>query len=257
MKMNKQWIALYTLVRRETVRMLRLSSQVFLPAVITTSLYFLIFGTLIGHRIGDINQISYALFIAPGLVMMTVITNSYGNVSTSLFSARFQKNIEELLVSPISMSLILCGYLVGGLLRGLIVATLVFIVASCFVTVSFHNLPFTLLIVFLVSGIFSLAGFTNALYARTFDDIMLVPTFLLTPLTYLGGIFYSINMLSPFWNKISHFNPIWYMVNAMRYAMIGYSETNIYLSLSIIIVLFLSLLGLNLWLLHKGVGLKE
>jgi ABC-2 type transport system permease protein len=257
MNIKTQYIALYTLVRRELVRMFRISSQVFLPAVITTSLYFLIFGTLIGKRIGPVDHVSYSLFIAPGLVMMTVITNSYGNVSTSLFSARFQRNIEELLVSPLSLPLLLLGYLIGGLVRGLIVAILVFLVASCFVSIDIHRLPLTLMIVFLVSGIFSLAGFTNALLARTFDDVMLVPTFLLTPLTYLGGVFYSTHMLTPFWNNISHFNPIWYMVHAMRYAMLGYSEVDIRLSIFIIVILFLGLLVLNLVLLKKGVGLRE
>lgn len=257
MNAKRQLIAFYTLVRRELVRMFRISSQVFLPAVITTSLYFLIFGKLIGPRIGPIDHVPYTLFIAPGLMMMTVITNSYGNVSTSLFSARFQRNIEELLVSPLSLPLLLLGYLTGGILRGLIVAILVFIVASCFVNIDIHRLPLTLMIVFLVAGIFSLAGFTNGLFARTFDDVMLVPTFILTPLTYLGGVFYSTDMLSPFWNKLSHFNPIWYMVHTLRYAMLGYSEINIQSAIWIIILLFAGLLILNLVLLKKGVGLRD
>lgn len=254
---GKLFIAIYTLLRREVIRMFRIASQVFLPAVITTFLYFLIFGSLIGKRIGPINNTSYSLFIAPGLLMMSVITNSYGNVSTSLFSARFQKNIEELLVSPIPMYLILFGYIAGGLIRGSIIAILVFAVAFCFVTIDVQHIFLTITVILLVSAIFSLAGFSNALFAKTFDEIMIIPTFLLTPLTYLGGIFYSTNMLAPLWQKISHINPIWYMVNALRYAMLGTSEANIVTAISLMVIIFISLLGFNLVLLKKGIGLKE
>src|SRR3990167_6581565 len=172
MTLNQQCIALYTIVRRELVRMFRISSQVFLPPVITTALYFLIFGNLIGTRIGFIHGESYIVFIAPGLIMMSVITNAYGNVSTSLFSLRFQKSIEEILVSPIRNGLLLLGYVLGGVIRGVLVASLVFCVTSFFVSVPFSHFPLTLLVVLLVSALFSLAGFTNAILARTFDDVM-------------------------------------------------------------------------------------
>jgi len=257
MDIKKQLIALYTLVRRELVRMFRIASQVFLPPVITTALYFLIFGSLIGPRIGPIQGVSYPTFIAPGLIMMSVIINSYGNVSTSLFSVRFQRSIEEMLISPMHNGLLLLGYVLGGVLRGLIVALLVFIIASFFLTISFDRLPMTLLVVLLVSAVFSLAGFTNAMVARNFDDVMLVPTFILTPLTYLGGVFYSISMLPPFWQKISYLNPILYMVNALRHAMIGKEEVNMTLAMSIICLMLLSLTLINLILLKKGVGLRE
>lgn len=257
MAIKKQLIALYTLVRREVVRMFRIASQVFLPPVITTTLYFLIFGTLIGPRIGTINGINYPLFIAPGLIMMSVIVNAYGNVSSSLYSVRFQRSIDELLVSPMHNSLLLLGYILGGIIRGLIVALLVYIIASFFLKVELNHLPMTLLVVLLVSGIFSLAGFTNAMLARNFDDIMIIPTFVLTPLTYLGGVFYSTSMLSPFWQKLSWFNPIIYMVNALRHAMIGQSEVSMELSMFIICSLVLFMTGLNLILLKKGVGLRE
>lgn len=253
----KKSIALYTLIKRELIRMFRIKAQVFLPSVITSALYFLIFGTLIGERIGPISQIPYPLFITPGLIMMAVITNSYGNVSTSLFSARFQRNIEELLVSPLPLSLLLCGYLAGGLFRGFIIAGLVFLVSLCFVNVHFQNLPLTIGMMLLVSGIFSLAGFTNALFAKTFEDVMLVPTFLLTPLTYLGGVFYAPHMLPPFWERLSHFNPIWYMISTLRYAMLGGETPHFYLALCFILFLFIALLLLNLFLLKKGIGLKE
>jgi ABC-2 type transport system permease protein len=257
MAIKQQFVALYTLVRRELVRMFRIASQVFLPPVITTTLYFLIFGSLIGPRIGQIQGVSYPMFIAPGLIMMSVIVNSYGNVSTSLFSVRFQKSIEEMLISPMRNSLLLLGYVLGGVFRGLIVAILVFIIASFFLTIELNHLPLTLLVVLLVSAVFSLAGFTNAMVARNFDDIMIVPTFVLTPLTYLGGVFYSTSMLPEIWQKISWFNPILYMVNALRQAMIGQSEVGLGFAMSIICLMLVLLTLLNLFLLKKGVGLRE
>lgn len=257
MAIKSQCVALYTLVRRELVRMFRIASQVFLPPVITTTLYFLIFGSLIGPRIGSIQGVSYPMFIAPGLIMMTVIVNSYGNVSTSMFSVRFQKNIEEMLISPMHNGVLLLGYILGGMIRGLIVAILVFFIARCFLTLELNHLPMTLLVVLLVSAVFSLAGFTNAMLARNFDDVMLVPTFILTPLTYLGGVFYSTNMLPVFWQKVSLLNPILYMVNALRHAMIGQEEVSMSLAMGIIILMLISLTTLNIILLNKGVGLRE
>lgn len=257
MAIRKQLIALYTLVRRELVRMFRIASQVFLPPVITTTLYFLIFGSLIGPRIGNIEGVSYPMFIAPGLIMMSVIVNSYGNVSSSLYSVRFQRSIDEMLVSPMHHGLLLLGYVLGGVFRGLIVAILVFLVASFFLTIELSHLPMTLLVVLLVSAIFASAGFTNAMVARNFDDIMLIPTFVLTPLTYLGGVFYSITMLPEPWQKISWFNPILYMVNALRNAMIGQSEVSISLAIGIIFIMLVSITILNMILLKKGVGLRE
>ncbi|MFT4058693.1 MAG: ABC transporter permease [Legionella sp.] len=257
MAIKQQTVALYTLVRREMVRMFRIASQVFLPPVITTTLYFLIFGSLIGPRIGQIDGVDYPTFIAPGLIMMSVIVNSYGNVSTSLFSVRFQKSIEEMLISPMRDGVLLLGYVLGGVLRGFIVAILVFIIASLFLSIDLHHLPMTLLVVLLVAAIFSLAGFTNAMVARNFDDIMIVPTFVLTPLTYLGGVFYSTSMLPNFWQKISWLNPILYMVNALRQAMIGQSEVSLGLTMSIISIMLVLLTITNMILLKKGVGLRE
>lgn len=257
MAINKQLVALYTLVRRELVRMFRIASQVFLPPVITTGLYFLIFGSLIGSRIGLIQGVSYPMFIAPGLIMMSVIVNSYGNVSTSLFSVRFQKSIEEMLISPMHNSLLLLGYVLGGVLRGVIVAFLVFIVSSFFLAIEFSHLPMTLLVVVLVATVFSLAGFTNAMVARNFDDIMIIPTFILTPLTYLGGVFYSISMLPSAWQNITLMNPIFYMVNALRHVMIGQEEVSMALAMGIILSMIVALTTLNMVLLNKGVGLRE
>ena len=254
---NPQLIGLYTMVRRELIRMFRIASQVFLPPVISTLLYFLIFGAIMGGRIGSIQGINYTLFIAPGLVMMAVITNAYANVSTSLFNVRFQKSIEEVLISPMHYSLILIGYTIGGVLRGLIVAVLVFIVAYFFLDLDIKTLPMTLFIVVLVATLFSLAGFTNGMLARNFDDVALVPTFVLTPLTYLGGVFYSTSMLPPFWQHVTYFNPIFYMVNALRHVMIGQQEVNMVLAMGIICGMLVVLIGLNLVLLKRGTGLRE
>lgn len=257
MATNQQAIALYTIVRRELVRMFRISSQVFLPPIIMTALYFLIFGSLIGSRIGYIDGVSYPVFIAPGLIMMSVISNSYANVSSSLYSVRFQRSIDEILVSPMHDGLLLFGYVLGGVARGLIVAVLVYIVSSFFLEIQFSHIPMTLLVVLLVSAVFSLAGFTNAMVARNFDDIMLIPTFILTPLTYLGGVFYTTNMLPPFWQKISHLNPILYMVNALRNAMINICEVDMLTSVFIICIMLVLLTALNMILLKKGIGLRE
>lgn len=257
MTINQQCIALYTLIRRELVRMFRIASQVFLPPIITTLLYFLIFGTVIGDKIGTVQGSPYSLFIAPGLVMMGVISNAYANVSSSLFSMRFQKSIEELLVSPMHQGLLLLGFTLSGVLRGLIVAFLVFVVSSFFLDVDFRHLPLTLLVVVLVAALFSLAGFTNGLLARNFDDVAIVPTFILTPLTYLGGVFYSTSMLPPFWQKISLFNPIFYMVSALREAMIGHQNVNLPLALSIITAILVLLAAFNMMLLKKGTGFRD
>lgn len=252
-----QCIGLYTILRREIVRMFRITSQVFLPPVITTALYFLIFGTIIGRRIGSIEGTNYNVFIAPGLIMMSVITNAYSNVSSSLFSLRFQKSIEEILVSPLHPYILLLGYVLGGIMRGMLVATLVFFVAWFFLPVQLNHLPYTLCIILLVATLFSLAGFLNGMLAHTFDDIMLVPTFVLTPLTYLGGIFYSITMLPPLWQTLSHFNPIMYMVNALRYAMIGFEGVSMTLSLVVIMGMIFFLIAVDCWLLKKGTGLRD
>lgn len=257
MAIKKQLIALHTLVRRELVRMFRIATQVFIPPVITTTLYFLIFGSLIGPRIGEIQGVSYPMFIAPGLIMMSVIVNSYGNVSSSMYSVRFQKSIDEMLISPMHPSVLLLGYVLGGVFRGLIVAILVYLISFFFLTIELSHLPLTLTVVVLVSAVFSLAGFTNAMVARNFDDIMIIPTFVLTPLTYLGGVFYSVSMLPAFWQKISFFNPILYMVNALRQAMIGQSEVGMSQAIMIICLMLVLLVALNMLLLKKGVGLRE
>ena len=252
-----QWIALYTMVRYELVRMFRIPIQAFLPAVIINLLYFSIFGTVMGPRIGLIDGVQYSLFITPGLVMIAVITNSYSNTSSSLFSMRFQRSIEEILVSPINPALILLGYTLGGITRGVITATLVLLVSTLFITFDLKHLPFTYLIIILISSIFSLAGFTNGMLAKTFDDVMLVPTFILSPLTYLGGVFYSIDMLPPVWHKIVLLNPIFYMVDLLRYGMTHYQNRQWGVSMAILCFLILGLISLNFALLKRGVGIRD
>jgi len=257
MNINQQLVGLYTLIYREMIRMFRIASQVFLPPVITTFLYFVIFGNVIGDRVGPIQNTSYATFIAPGLIMMSVITNAYSNVSNSLFSARFQKNIEEVLISPIHYSILLLGYTLSGVFRGILVAFLVYLVAWGFVDMDLHHFPMTFLVLILVGSLFAQAGFTNGMLARTFDDVALVPTFILGPMTYLGGVFYAVSMLPSFWQKVSYFNPIFYMVNALRQSMIGHQNINMPIAMSVICIMLVFVTILNLVLLKKGVGLRE
>lgn len=256
--MTSQTTALYTLVRREMVRMLRISTQTFLPPVITTLLYFLIFGAIIGDRIGPIAGHGYTSFIAPGLIIMGIITNAYSNVSTSLFSMRFQRSVEEVLVSPMHWSLMLLGYTLGGVVRGVIVAILITLVSSFFVELDvLKHIPMTLFVIFLVAIIFSLAGFINGMLARTFDDVAFIPTFILTPLIYLGGVFYATNMLPALWQKATLFNPIYYMVHALRSVMLSRTDDLILRDFGVMGLMLLTLLIANAVLIKKGVGLRE
>lgn len=250
-------ISLYTIIRREWVRMIRIPGQVFLPPAITMSLYFLIFGELVGKRIGNINGVPYAQYIAPGLIMMAVIMNAYTNVSSSFFGNRFQRNIEELLVSPTPNEFILLGYVCGGVIRALIVAAIVTFITRCFVPLELTHPAITFVMIILVSLLFANAGFLNAVHAKRFEDIMLIPTFILTPLTYLGGVFYSINMLPSFWQMVSKVNPVLYMINGFRYGMLGQSDISIHRAIAMVLGFVLVLTILNLHLLKRGTGLKS
>lgn len=227
MNVQEQWIAFLTILRKEIKRFTRIWIQTLLPPAITMILYFVIFGKLIGGRIGDMAGFSYIEFVAPGLIMMAVITNAYANVSSSFFSAKFQRSIEELLVSPTPNYIILLGYVMGGVARGVAVGFIVTIMSLFFTKLSIHHWGATLFIVFMTSVLFSLAGFINAIYANTFDDVSIIPTFVLTPLTYFGGVFYSISLLPEFWQQVSVFNPILHMVNGFRYGMLGVSDVHI------------------------------
>ncbi len=254
---TEKYIAFITILHKEITRFTRIWQQTILPPVITTSLYFIIFGNLIGPRIGDMGGYPYMSFIVPGLILMSVITNSYANVSSSFFSAKFQRSIEELQVSPAPNSIILLGYVGGGAVRGILVGAVVTIVSLFFSKLSVHNLPIMVSIVVLTAILFSLAGFLNGVFAQKFDDVTIIPNFVLTPLTYLGGIFYSIKLLPDFWYSISHINPILYMINAFRYGFLGISDINLDVSFAIIIGFIVLLFVINLKLLNIGFGIRR
>ena len=251
------WIGFLTILRKEYIRIVRIWSQTLLPPTINVSLYLLIFGGFIGNRIGLIGNITYAEFIVPGLIMMSVITNAYANVSTSFFSAKFQKNIEEILVSPLPESLIVLGYTFGGIIRGVLVATCVTMIVYIFIPVTVMHPFWALLLLFLTAAFFSLAGLFNALFAKKFDDISFIPTFVLTPMTYLGGIFYSIQNLPPFWKNVSEINPILHIVNAFRYAFWGASDTSPVVAFIFLIIGNILLFVLCTLYLKRGLGIRN
>lgn len=249
--------ALKTIVRKEVTRFLRIWTQTLLPPVITQSLYFIIFGGFVGSQIPAINGVSYMAFIVPGLVMMGVINSSFQNVVSSFFGSKFQKNIEELMVSPMPNWVIIAGFVAGGALRGILVGTIVFGVSAFFVKPEVHHLGLIMLFVLLTAIVFSLGGLLNAIFAKKFDDIAIFPTFILVPLTYFGGVFYSINRLPPLWQWLSKLNPILYMVDGFRYGFFGFSDLNVGMSIGILVVLMIVLAGTCHHLLQKGVGLKS
>jgi len=251
-----QLIALATIVRKEVTRFFRIWTQALVPAVITTTLYFVIFGNLIGRRIGEMESFAYIDFIVPGLILMSVITASYANVSSSFFSAKFQDFIEEILVSPTTNMVIIVGYVTGGVARGLCVGVLVTLVSLLFTELRVHNFMVLASTVFLTAVLFSLAGMINAIYARTFDDIALAPTFILTPLTYLGGVFYSIRLLPDFWQGVSLANPILYMINAFRHGFLGVSDISLWSSYALIFGAIVFLAWFCLHLLNRGHGIR-
>ena len=253
----RNWIALGTIARREVSRILRIWSQTLVPPAITMTLYFLIFGGLIGSRVGDMGGFSYMQFIVPGLVMMSVIQNSYGNISSSFFGAKFGRHVEELLVSPMPNWVILWGYVAGAVLRGLLVGVMVLGIAMLFTTVRIPHPLVTLSSVILGATIFSLAGFVNAVYAKKFDDVAIVPTFILTPLTYLGGVFYSVTLLPGWAQAATHANPIFYMVNAFRYGLLGVSDVPLWVAYALMLGFVAVLSALSLWLLRRGGGLRS
>lgn len=255
--LQRNFTALGTIVRREVNRILRIWGQTLVPPAITMTLYFLIFGGLIGSRVGSMDGIKYMDFIVPGLVMMSVIQNSYGNISSSFFGAKFGRHVEELLVSPMPNWVILGGYVAGAVLRGLMVGVIVLIIAMFFTKVRIPHPLITLSTVLLGATIFSLAGFINAVYAKKFDDVAIVPTFILTPLTYLGGVFYSVKLLPPWAEAMTHANPIFYMVNAFRYGLLDSSDVPLWVAYTLMLG-FVAVLGaLALWLLKRGVGLRS
>lgn len=249
-------ICFYTIARRESTRIFRIWVQTLVPPVITMTLYFIIFGNFIGSQLSDIKGYDYMAFIAPGLIMMSIITNSYTNTVSSFFSTKFQRNIEELLVSPTPDWVIILGYISGGVVRGLSVGFLVSMVSLMFTRLPLFSLTYTVLFALLTSVVFSLAGMINGIFARKFDDISIIPTFVITPLTYLGGVFYSISLLPEFWQYVSKANPIIYMVDGFRYGFLGSSDINVTIGLGMLVLFTIGLFSINLYLLKKGTGTR-
>jgi ABC-2 type transport system permease protein len=257
MRLAHQYIAFKTILIKEILRFMRIWVQTVVPAAVTMGLYFIIFGNLIGSQLADVAGFSYMDYIVPGIILMAIINNAYANVVSSFYMSKFAHFIEEMLVSPMPNYLILAGYLAGGIARGLLVGAVVTVVALFFTPLHIHNAWVLIAVVSLTAILFSLGGFINAIYAKTFDDISIIPTFVLTPLTYLGGIFYSIDMLPEFWQKVSLVNPILYMINAMRYGMLGVSDIEIGLAFTIILLFVVSLFLFALYLLRKGVDIRS
>ncbi len=257
MNAREQYIAFMTILRKEIRRYTRIWTQTLLPSAITMSLYFVIFGSLVGSRIGEMGGFTYMQFVVPGLIMMAIVTNSYSNVVSSFFGSKFNNSIEELLVSPTPNYIILWGYIIGGVTRGLAVAVIVTCVALFFTNLSIYSFPVVIGIVTLTSVLFALAGFINAVFANSFDDISIVPTFVLTPLIYLGGVFYSLDLLPEFWRGVSQLNPLVYVVNAFRYGVLGVSDVNIEFAFGMIAAFTVAAYLYCMHLLNSGTRLRQ
>jgi ABC-2 type transport system permease protein len=257
MGIHGQLIALYTIVRKEIIRILRIWLQTIVPPVITMTLYFIIFGNLIGSRIGEMGGFDYMQYMAPGLIMMSVITNSYGNVVSSFFAAKFQGHLQEMLVAPVSSHVIILGHVIGGVFRGVLVGSVVTVVALFFTDLEVKHPLIAFSILILTATVFSLGGMINAIFARKFDDVAIIPSFILGPLTYLGGVFYTISLLPDFWARISVFNPILYMVNGFRYGMLGVSDIDITTAFIIILLFVFIAFSTCYYLISRGIGIRE
>jgi ABC-2 type transport system permease protein len=256
-KIEKQLVALQTILNKEIVRFMRIWSQTILPPAITMTLYFIIFGKMIGSQIHNVNGYSYMQYIVPGLTMMAIMTNSYANTASSFFGAKFSKSIEEMLVSPMPNYIIMLGFMLGGTLRGILVGIVVIFISLFFTHLHIQNIGIVIAMAILASMLFALGGLVNAIFAKKFDDVSFIPTFVLTPLTYLGGVFYSIKQLPPIWQKLSMLNPILNVIDTFRYGMLGVSDVNIYFGFSLVCGLFIVLFIWCLSLMNKGTGLRS
>jgi ABC-2 type transport system permease protein len=250
------WIAYKTIVTKEILRFARIWVQTIIPPVITTSLYLLIFGGLMGGRIGQMQGIDYLHFIVPGIILMTVIMQSYANTVSSFFMTKYNNSFEELLVSTTPNWVILMGFVSGGIARGFFVGLAVTFTISFFVEIQTYNLLIIAVTFLLTSVMFSLAGFINAVFARTFDDISIVPNFVLLPLTYLGGMFYSIDILPSFWRSVSAFNPIYYMMDAFRLGFLGIGSVELWKAFLVPVIMIVILALIANALLGRGVSIK-
>jgi len=257
MNTQQNLVAFKTIIVKEVMRFLRIWVQTLVPPAIMMTLYFVIFGNLIGSKIGDMDGFNYIDYIIPGLIMMSVITNSYSNVVAAFFNAKMYGHVQEMLISPIPNHVILLGYIGGGMARGILVGVIVTLVSLFFSDLTIKHPLITIGILLMTSMLFSIAGFINAVYAKNFDDISIVPTFVLTPLTYLGGVFYSINLLSDFWQTVSLANPVLYMVNGFRYGILGESDINPTISFILIFIFTAILYTVAYQLLKKGTGTRS
>lgn len=256
MNPSQMWTSYYTIVRKEVVRLFRIWTQTFLPPVITTSLYFLIFGKFIGSQVKAIDGVSYMQFIVPGLVMMAVIMQSFMNSAFTFYMAKFQRTLEEVAVSPTPYIIVILGHVSAAVLRGMITAIVILLVALFFTPLHVHSFALTFLFIFLSALLFSLAGLINGVFANSFDTVQIFPTFVLTPLTYLGGVFYSVHLLPPFWQAVSYANPIVYMINGFRYGLLGVSDTSVFASFAVLAVLVVMMIGANWYIFKTGRGLR-
>lgn len=250
-------VAYFTMIRKETLRIFRIWSQTLLPPVVTTGLYFAIFGAFIGSQVAPIEGYSYMQFIMPGLVMMTLITSAYMHVVTGFYIAKFMKSLEEILVSPMPWWAVVGGYVSGGIIRATVVSVMVIIVSLFFTHLAVANIFVLVAAAFLTSLIFSLGGLINGMFAKSFDAMTIIPTFVLTPLTYLGGVFYSIELLPPLFQTLSLFNPILYMVNAFRYGFLGVSDVSLTTSFAVMIGFAVVLIAVVAYLFKKGIGFRQ
>lgn len=250
------FISFYTILFKEIKRIVRIWPQTFLPSIITTFLYFIIFGNIIGSQINNIGNYSYIQYLVPGLIMMSIINNSYINVSSSFFGAKFQKHIEEILISPTHNAVIIFGFSFAGIFRGLIIGFIVYLLSIYFTKIHCNNILLTISVSILVSILFSLAGFLNGLFANKFDDVSIIPTFILTPMIYFGGVFFPLTFLSSFYKELIYLNPIFYMINAFRYGMLGLSDVNVNISLLVLVIMIIILYNVCLFLLNYGYKLK-
>lgn len=256
MNFTRHWVSFSTIVRKEVVRFLRVWTQTLLPPVVTMTLYFVIFGRFIGSQVQAIDGHSYMEFILPGLVMMSVIMNSFMNTVSSFYFAKFQRTLEEIMISPTPYWVVIAGFVTGGVMRGLFTAALVMLVGLFFTHIAIAHIGIVLVFALLTSTLFSLVGLLNAVFAKNFDGISIIPNFVLTPLTYLGGIFYSVTMLPPFWRTVSAFNPILYMINGFRFGFLGVSDVNVFLAFGILFTLTVVMFCVTWRVFKSGRGLR-
>src|SRR3990167_193282 len=252
------WISFYTIVRKDVLRMFRIWAQTFLPSIVTSALYFLVFGAFLGSKIGDVQGVSYVMFVVPGLVMLAVVTNAYANTSSVMFASKFfGRNIDEILVSPTPPWVLVGGYVTGGVIRGVLVGVLVLLVSLFFTHLTVHSLFVIIAFLVLTSLVFALAGLVNGVYAKSIDGINIIPTFVLTPLVYLGGVFYSAEALPGFWSTVTYFDPVFYVISGFRYGFLGTSDVSIWFSTGLLAAFALILLAIAIYLIRTGLGLRQ